>query len=113
MKRYIALLRGLNISEKNKIPMSELKEAFLELNFAEVTAYLNSENVVFPSSIEDMRFLSGKIKLIIKNRFDLNIPVFIILQKKLAEILSNSPEWWGNDNKEIYDNLIFPIPLIL
>ena len=26
MKRYIALLRGINISGKNKIPMSELKE---------------------------------------------------------------------------------------
>jgi len=26
MKRYIALLRGINISEKNKISMSELKK---------------------------------------------------------------------------------------
>lgn len=48
MKRYIALLRGINISGKNKIPMSELKE-----------------------------------------------------------VLDNAPTWWGDDNKEIYDNLIF------
>lgn len=27
MSRYIALLRGINISGKNKIPMAELKEA--------------------------------------------------------------------------------------
>ena len=31
MKRYIALLRGVNISGKNKIVMSELKEAFEKL----------------------------------------------------------------------------------
>ena len=35
MKRYIALLRGINISGKNKIPMSELKEGVAELGFAD------------------------------------------------------------------------------
>ena len=28
MKRYVALLRGINISGKNKIAMSELKAGF-------------------------------------------------------------------------------------
>ena len=31
---------------------------------------------------------------------------------ELEDILSNNPEWWGTDNKEIYDNLIFIIPPI-
>ena len=26
---------------------------------------------------------------------------------ELEDILNNSPKWWGTDNKEIYDNLIF------
>lgn len=47
MKRYIALLRGINISGKNKIPMAELKKAFEELPFEEVKTYLNSGNVIF------------------------------------------------------------------
>ena len=46
----------------------------------------------------------------IKDRFDLDIPIFIILQEELKEILNNAPDWWGDDNKEIYDNLIFIIP---
>lgn len=29
MKRYIALLRGINISGKNKVPMAELRQAFV------------------------------------------------------------------------------------
>lgn len=33
MKRLVALLRGINISGKNKVPMSELKEGFIELGF--------------------------------------------------------------------------------
>lgn len=110
MKRYIALLRGINISGKNKISMSELKEGFAELGFAEVTTYLNSGNIIFSSAINDKNILSSKIEIMIKNRFDLNIPVFIALQEELKELLKNAPDWWGDDNKEIYDNLIFIMP---
>jgi len=107
MKRYIVLLRGINISGKNKISMSELKKGFAELGFAEVTTYLNSGNVIFSSAIDDKNVLSNKIELMVKDRFDLDIPVFIILQEELEEVLNNAPDWWGDDNKEIYDNLIF------
>ena len=40
MKRYIALLRGINIGGKNKIDMTELKEGFAEPGFTEVTTCL-------------------------------------------------------------------------
>lgn len=110
MKRYIALLRGINISGKNKIAMSELKKCFAELGFAEIVTYLNSGNVIFSSAIEDKDVLSNKVLLMIRDRFHLEIPVFIILQEELAELLKNAPDWWGDDNREIYDNLIFLMP---
>lgn len=47
MKRYIALLRGINVSGKNKIPMAELKSGFIGLGCIDVFTYLNSGNVVF------------------------------------------------------------------
>ena len=47
MARYIALLRGINISGKNKISMPELKTALGEKGFADVKTYLNSGNVFF------------------------------------------------------------------
>ena len=28
-------------------------------------------------------------------------------REALEDILQNAPDWWDNDNKEIYDNLIF------
>ena len=33
----------------------------------------------------------------------------MISQDELKELLSKAPSWWGNDNKDIYDNLIFAI----
>lgn len=109
MKRYIAFLRGINVGGKNKIPMSELKAGFEELSLVEVKTYLNSGNVIFSSDDEDF---SGQIETMIKDRFDLNIPIFVILKEELEDILYNAPDWWGTENKEIYDNLIFIMPPI-
>lgn len=107
--KYIALLRGINISGKNKISMSELK---LELNhhYQNVSTYLNSGNVVFESSIEDKEIIMKDIHETINNKFNLDIPVFIMTLLELEDLLDHQPKWWGNNNKEIYHNLIFIIP---
>ncbi|WP_419026260.1 DUF1697 domain-containing protein [Emergencia sp.] len=110
MKRYVALLRGINVGGKNKIPMAELKKGFEKLDFEEVKTYLNSGNVIFSSGNEEIEKLTKQIETMIKEQFGFDIPVFVIPQKRLEEILLNAPEWWGDDNKEIYDNLIFMIP---
>ncbi len=110
MKRYIALLRGINISGKNKIPMAELKKGFMESGFTEVNTYLNSGNVVFSSAIEDKSVLSDNITCMIKDRFDLDIPVFVELQEALQELLEHAPDWWGDAGSETHDNLISIMP---
>ena len=108
--KYIALLRGINISGKNKISMSELKLELEKNKYQNVLTYLNSGNVIFESNIDNKEFIMKDICKIIKNKFNLEIPAFIITAFELADILNNSPNWWGTDNKEIYDNLIFIIP---
>lgn len=110
MKRYIALLRGINVSGKNKVPMAELRQGFEQLSFAEVRTYLNSGNVIFSCEDTDTLRLTHRIESMIKDRFALEIPVFVIAQDELANILQHAPAWWGGDSKEIYDNLIFMMP---
>lgn len=110
MRRYIAFLRGINVSGKNKIPMADLKKGFEQLGFGEVKTYLNSGNVIFSSDEENIENLIYRIETMIKNQFGFDIPVFVISKEKLEDILRNAPDWWGNENKEIYDNLIFIMP---
>lgn len=110
MKRYIAFLRGVNISGKNKVSMAELKKGFEKFEFREVKTYLNSGNVIFSSDEDDVRRLIKQIETMIKNQFSFDIPVFVISKEELEDILHNIPDWWGNENKEIYDNLIFIMP---
>ncbi|MBR3255838.1 MAG: DUF1697 domain-containing protein [Clostridia bacterium] len=51
------------------------------------------------------------INKIINDKFNLEIPVFIMTTSELENTLNHSPNWWGTDSKEIYDNLIFIIDL--
>lgn len=110
MKRYIALLRGINISGKNKIAMPELKTCFEQLGYEDVRTHLNSGNVIFSCQQEDTADMAKQINIKIQDRFRLNIPVFVIPQEKLSVILSKAPDWWGTEDKGIYDNLIFVMP---
>lgn len=110
MKRYIAFLRGINISGKNKVPMAELKKGFEKLGLIEVKTYLNSGNVIFSSDEDDRSNLTNRMKAMLEKQFDFNIPVFVIAKDELEDILQNAPDWWGIENKEIYDNIIFIIP---
>ena len=87
MKRYIALFRGINISGKNKIPMTELQKRYVELGFREVKTYLNSGNVIFSSETDDIRSLVMQVETMIKNQFDLDIPVFIISKEEMGNIV--------------------------
>lgn len=110
MKRHIAFLRGINVSGKNKVSMAKLKEGFEQLGFQEVKTYLNSGNVIFSSDGDDVRNFTNQIETMIKSQFGLDIPVFVISKEELEDILHNAPDWWGSENKEIYDNLIFIMP---
>ena len=100
MRRYIALLRGVNISGKNKVPMAELKLGFESLGFPDVRTWLNSGNVVFSSEETEPAALTGQIEGMIQRRFGLEIPVFVLPQEELADTLRHAPDWWGTEDPD-------------
>ena len=81
MKRYIALLRGINISGKNKAPMANLKKSLEALGVMEVKTCLNSGNVIFSSADGNVTALTDRAERMIRREFGLDIPAFIIPQE--------------------------------
>lgn len=67
MKRYIAFLRGINVSGKNKVPMAELKIGFEGIGFEAVRTYLNGGNVIFSSDKDDIDGFRSQIETMVKN----------------------------------------------
>ena len=52
MYRYIALLRGINVSGQKKILMADLRALFESLDLLNVQTYIQSGNVLFHSEKE-------------------------------------------------------------
>jgi len=111
LEKYIALLRGVNISGKNKVSMPLLKLAFEEIGFVNVSTYINSGNILFSTNENDRTKLIDLCQSIISEKFLLNIPVTIVSLNELSDILENTPKWWDiNSDKEIINQVIFLIP---
>lgn len=105
--KYIVFLRGINISGKNKIAMSDLKIEFEKLGYCDVSTYLNSGNVMFLSYENDTKVLKKDIEKMILSIFGFTTPVYVIESKKLNRIIEASPIWWSTSDENKYDNLIF------
>lgn len=111
MEKYIALLRGINVSGRNKVSMPLLKVAFEDMGFLNISTYINSGNVLFFSENNDKIEISSRCKAMIDKRFMLDVPVAIISLKELSEALSNAPKWWDvNSTEEVIHQAIFLIP---
>ena len=78
MRKYITLLRGVNVGGKNKIIMAELKASFERQGFHGVTTYINSGNVIFGSNITDETSLKTICEKQILSDFGFGITVFVI-----------------------------------
>ena len=88
---YIALLRGINVGGKNKLPMKDLAALFAEAGCANVQTYIQSGNVVFQAPPETADTLPDQISASIAARFGLRVPVVLRTSEQLAEAFHNNP----------------------
>ena len=107
METYCAFLRGINISGKNKICMSDLKMQLEQLGYQDVVTYLNSGNVAFKSDVKSILQIRRSIEYMIRDSFGYDISVYVIEKNALKELVAAAPVWWGTEDKDKYDNLIF------
>lgn len=91
MQTLISLLRGINVSGKNLIKMDALKKSYENLGFHNVTAYVQSGNVVFFANDEKVEALEQKIKRQVELDYDLEVPVLVLTLEKLKQIIDNNP----------------------
>lgn len=86
--------------EVGKISMNELKAGLEKIGFENVSTYLNSGNAIFQSEIDNKEVIKENIQRMIKERFNLEIPVYVTTAPELEDILKHTPEWWGTNKKK-------------
>lgn len=90
MNRFIVLLRGINVSGKNKLLMAELRELLSDLKFQNVQTYIQSGNIILDSD-KSKNEICGQIKEGIKTKFNYDVPVLVRTIPEWETVISEYP----------------------
>lgn len=90
MARWVALLRGVNVSGAGKLPMAEFRAMLSGLGFGAVRSYIQSGNAVFDSDLA-APVLERMIRDSVAARFGFAPETFVLTVEDLASALVDHP----------------------
>lgn len=113
MKKYIVLLRGINVSGKNIIPMADLRDLLNDLSFKNVQTYIQSGNIILESD-KGKSVICNKINKGIKDKFGYDVPVIVRTIPEWEKAIESYPFSLENEkivafvflNKKVYESKI-------
>ena len=88
---YLALLRGINVGGKNKLPMKDLVDLFVEAGCDDVRTYIQSGNVIFGAAPDLAARLPGLVAARIAERFGYRTPAVLLTADQLRDVVANNP----------------------
>jgi uncharacterized protein (DUF1697 family) len=88
---YVALLRGINLGPRNKIPMADLRALLEKLGHGSVRTHILSGNAIFTSSRRSVPRLEAELSKAIHERFGFDIAVLIRTRDELAAVVAANP----------------------
>ena len=91
MTAHVALLRGINVGGRHKLPMKQLVPIFEELGCTDVTTYIQSGNVVFRAKVTPARQIADAVSDEIARRFHFQVPVLLRRSSELRDVLARNP----------------------
>lgn len=91
MNTYVALLRGVNLGPRNKLPMPELAKMFASVKCEEVRTYIQSGNVVFCASPKIAAELSEAMQKKIRQRYGFEVPVVLRSAEEIKAVVRDNP----------------------
>ena len=88
---HVALLRGINVGGKNKLPMAELVRIFERVGCSDVETYIQSGNVVFRADDELARRIPMLASKAIADRYGYRVPVAARSAAELRKVARSNP----------------------
>lgn len=88
---HVALLRGINVGGKNRLPMDELRAMFVDCGCDEVTTYIQSGNVVFRAPRALAARVPTSVSRPLAERLGRSIPVVVRSAPEMKRIATGNP----------------------
>ena len=112
IRRFVGLLRGINVGGSNIIRMADLRASFESMGFTEVETYIQSGNVVFSSRAADKARLERTIESSLSAAFGYDSRVVLVSDQELERVLAQAPDGFGKQpSRYRYDVLFVKEPL--
>jgi uncharacterized protein (DUF1697 family) len=88
---HVALMRGINVGGKNKLPMKELIELFVDVGCRDVRSYIQSGNVLFSGDAGLAARVRNEVPRRINDHFGYRVPVILRTAKELRDAADRHP----------------------
>jgi len=88
---FVALLRGINVGGKNKLPMKDLVLMFERAGCASTRHYIQSGNVVFEAPRALAARIPAVVQAAIEKELGLRVPVLVRAAKELHAVAAGNP----------------------
>jgi uncharacterized protein (DUF1697 family) len=98
---YVALLRGINVGGRNKLPMKDLAVMFQKAGCTEVQTFIQSGNVLFNAPAKIARQIPVLVPVEIERKFGHRPPFVMRTAQQFAAVLENNP-FPGVDEDHLY-----------
>jgi len=86
----VALLRGINLAGRKKVPMPRLRELAADLGFGEPQTYVQSGNLVFDTDLDEAK-AGGALEDALRSDFGFEVPVISRSAEEIGEIALSHP----------------------
>ena len=109
MKRYLVLLRGINVGGRNKVPMAALRELLESHGHTNVSTYIASGNVIL-SSDHTAAAIKQELEDALPRTFKLDseqIAVHVLTQAQLRAVVRKRPKGFGDHPKTYHSDAVF------
>jgi uncharacterized protein (DUF1697 family) len=101
MARQIAFLRAINLANRRRVSMADLRELLTEAGHEDVRTHLQSGNVVLTSSLSASR-LESELEKQLATKLGLEIQVLVRTRNQLADVIKRNPLAKVADNPSRY-----------
>ncbi len=107
IKRYVALIRGINVGGNSIIKMTELKSLFESAGLTDVVTYIQSGNVLFSTKDIAREPLVRQLEGILASAIGKQVKVFVLTQAELEQEVAHNPFDPEGRDKEQRTHLMF------
>ncbi|HLP04924.1 MAG TPA: DUF1697 domain-containing protein [Paludibacter sp.] len=112
MKRYISMIRGINVGGHRKVDMAGLKQLYTGLGFSSVVTFIQSGNVVFNAGPMEVKQLAQLISGEIAGTYGFSVAVLVLAADELEDAIAKNPfiPGKGKDPASFYLTFLSDIP---